>query len=277
MELFSVCLRYRGALMAEPSTVFLMYHELQMPGRALCYSDPGSARYAISEREFRAQVQHLKEAGLRGLSVSQALEFSGEPCVAITFDDGMETDLLAAAPILLDAGFYATFYVTCGWLGRSGHLSVSQLKELSNQGFDIGCHSMTHAYLSDLDDRGLQSEITEAKLSLEQILGKPIHHFSCPGGRYDNRVATVARAAGYKTVATSRIYANDRDTDSFALGRVAIQTGLPMTTFSAICTGQALPRLRAQSMLRNAAKQVLGNSLYDRMRMLLLDRGHATH
>jgi hypothetical protein len=275
LELFSVCLRCRGVLMAEPSMVFLMYHELQMPGRALSYSDPGSALYAISEGEFRAQVQHLKESGFRGLSVDLALEFSEETGVAITFDDGMETDLLAAAPILLHSGFNATFYVTCGWLGRSGHLSVPQLKELSNQGFDVGCHSMTHAYLSDLDERGLEIEITEAKLKLEQILGKPIHHFSCPGGRYDNRVAKVASAAGYKTVATSRIYANDRDTDPFALGRVAILSGLPMTTFSAICTGQALPRLRAQSMLRNAAKQLLGNSLYDRMRMLLLDRGHA--
>lgn len=261
--------------MARPSAVFLMYHELQMPGRALCYSDAGSALYAISEREFRGQVQHLKEAGFRGLSVNQALEFREEALVAITFDDGMETDLLAAAPVLLQAGFNATFYITCGWLGRSGHLSVSQLKELSNQGFDIGCHSMTHAYLSDLDERGLQIEIAEPKLSLEQILGKPVHHFSCPGGRYDNRVAKIARAAGYKTVATSGIYANDRDTDPFALGRVPIQSGLPMKTFSAICTGQALPRLRAQSMLRNAAKQLLGNSLYDRMRMLLLDRGHA--
>jgi len=262
--------------MAGHSAAFLMYHELQLPGRPLCYPDPGYARYAISGHEFRAQMQHLKEAGIRGLSVNQAVEFSEAACVAITFDDGTETDLLAAAPILRQAGFNATFYVTCGWLGRRGYLSVSQLNELSNQGFEIGCHSMTHAYLSDLDDRGLQFEIVDAKAKLEQIIGKLIQHFSCPGGRYDNRVAKIARTAGYKTVATSRICANYRDTNPFALGRVAILRGLPITTFSAICTGEVLPRLRAQSMLRNAAKQLLGSSLYDRMRMILLDRRHAT-
>jgi len=255
-------------------TVFLMYHELQTPGKPLCYSDHGYARYAVSELEFRAQMQHLKEAGFRGLSVSQALEFSEEAAIGITFDDGTETDLLAAAPILHQAGFNATFYVTCGWLGRPGHLSTSQLNELSNQGFEIGCHSMTHAYLSDMDDRGLQFEIAEAKSRLEQIIGKSIKHFSCPGGRYDERVAKVARAAGYKTVATSEIRTNDQHTNPFALGRVTILSGLPITKFSAICTGEALPRLRAQSMLRNAAKHLLGSSLYDRMRMLLLDLRH---
>ena len=263
--------------MPELSTVFLMYHELSIPGRTLRQSDPGYARYCVSEREFREQVQHLKQRGFRGLSVSQALAFPPGKRVAITFDDGTETDLLFAAPILKQAGFNATFYVTCGRLGQPGHLSAEQLKELSGEGFEIGCHSMTHAYLSDVGDRELQHEVVDAKLQLEQILGQPAHHFSCPGGRYDNRVKKVARSAGYRSVATSRISGNSRGADSFSLGRVAILRGLPLTTFDAICTGEGLSRLRAQSMLRNAAKQLLGSSLYDRMRSLLLGQHDSVH
>jgi len=45
---------------------------------------------------------------------------------------------------------------------------------------------MTHAYLTDLDDRGLQREIADAKAQLEEILGKTVEHFSCPGGRCRN-------------------------------------------------------------------------------------------
>jgi peptidoglycan/xylan/chitin deacetylase (PgdA/CDA1 family) len=257
--------------MPEPSIVFLMYHELQIPGRTLCSSDPGYTRYALSEAEFREQVRDLGQQGYCGISVNEALEFSGAPCVAIPFDDGAETDFLAAAPILRQAGFKATFYVTCGWLGKPGFLSVSQVRELSHQGFEIGSHSMTHAYLTDLDDRGLQREIVESKSRLEDILGKPVHHFSCPGGRHDHRVAKVARAAGYRTVATSRNCANSPNTDPFALGRVAILAGLPVTRFAAICSGKALPWLCLQSTLQNTAKQLLGNSLYDRMRTLLLN------
>lgn len=260
--------------MSMPSIIYLMYHELEIPGRGLCSSEPGYERYVLLEREFREQIEFLKATGYRGLSAGRAITFpegsNSSKNICITFDDGSETDLLAAAAILRQAGFGATFYITTGWLGKPGHLSASQLKELSAQEFEIGCHSMTHPMLTDLDEAGLQREIADAKSQLEQIVGTPVEHFSCPGGRYDDRVMTIARAAGYRTVATSRIHANSPDTDVFALGRVAILRGTPEKDFAAICSGDALRRLRAQGMLRDAAKQVLGNSFYDRVREVLL-------
>jgi peptidoglycan/xylan/chitin deacetylase (PgdA/CDA1 family) len=256
--------------MSTPSIIYLMYHELEIPGRSLCSSEPGYERYVLLEREFREQVEFLKAKGCRGLSVGRALAFPEGSNICITFDDGSETDLLAAAPILHQADFGATFYITAGWLGKPGHLSALQLKELSAQGFEIGCHSMTHPMLTDLDEAGLQREIADAKSQLEQIVAKPVEHFSCPGGRYDDRVVRIARAAGYRTVATSRIHANAPETDVFALGRVAVIRGTPVKDFAAICSGDALRRLRAQGMLRDAAKQLLGNSFYDRVREVLL-------
>lgn len=258
--------------MTERSIIYLMYHELEIPGRSLCDSEPGYARYVLLECDFRAQMEFLRAEGYQGLSVGKALAFPDGSNICLTFDDGSETDLLAVAPILRQAGFGATFYITAGWLGKSGHLSHSQLKELSGQGFEIGCHSMTHAMLTDLDEAGLQREIADAKSQLEQIVGRPVEHFSCPGGRYDHRVATVTRAAGYRSVATSRIEANSSRTDAFALGRVAILRGMPITEFAAICSGDALRRMSAQGKLRDAAKQLLGNSFYDRVRGLLLGR-----
>jgi len=256
--------------MHEWSIVFLMYHELEIPGRGLCHPEAGYARYAVTEREFREQMQHLKDRGWKGVSVGQALESSAGTSVAITFDDGSETDLVAAAPILREAGFNATFYITCGWLGKPGHLSTTQLNELCRQGFEIGCHSMTHAYLTDLDDQSLRRETAEAKTKIEQIIGKAVDHLSCPGGRYNKRVAKAAKAAGYRTVATSRIHANSRRTDSFTLGRVAILRGLPIIKFAAICSAEALPRMRAWSRIRDLGKKVLGSSTYDRVRGSLL-------
>jgi peptidoglycan/xylan/chitin deacetylase (PgdA/CDA1 family) len=250
--------------------VFLMYHELEIPGRPLCQSEPGYARYVLKEAEFRAQIDQLHQNGWHGLSVGDALSFPAGRNVAITFDDGCETDLLAAAPILRRAGFNATFFVTCGRLGNRGHLSQAQLQELSGQGFEIGCHSMTHPYLTDLDESSLRYEISDAKVQLEQIVGVPVHHFSCPGGRCDQRVVNVARAAGYRTVATSRIQANSRNTDVFALGRVAMLRDATLSAFAGICDGARLPRMRAHSLFRDGARQILGNSLYDRVRARLL-------
>ena len=48
-----------------------------------------------------------------------------------------ETDLIAVAPILSEAGFHATFYVTAGFLDRPGHMSAAQLRALSVSGFEM--------------------------------------------------------------------------------------------------------------------------------------------
>ncbi len=256
--------------MPNHSIVFLMYHELEVPGRTLCESEPGYARYVLPEDNFRSQMEYLKGRGWQGLSVGQALEFAAGNNVAITFDDGCETDLISAAPLLRQAGFNATFYVTTGRLGKSGYLSYPQLRELRQQGFEIGCHSMTHAYLPDLDENGMRHEIWEAKSELEQILGHPVEHFSCPGGRWDERVLHVARSAGYRTVANSRIQANAGNTDPYRLGRVAMLRDFSVNSFAGICDGSKLSRMRAESSILQAAKQIMGNAFYDRVRSLML-------
>ena len=260
-------------MMAQPRTVFLMYHELELPDRPLCQSEPGYVRYILFAQDFLAQMEHLKMANWRGVSVTSALGFRDTRSVAITFDDGCESDLLTAAPILRKLDFGATFYVTSGFLGRRGYMSPAQLRELSDLGFEIGCHSMTHAHLNDLDDAGLHREIIDAKLQLEQIIGKPIEHFSCPGGRYNHRVAQIVREAGYRSMATSRTYANSPSTDRFELGRIPVMRGSTLNTFEEIYRGDGLWRLTMRNAIRDSAKRVLGNSFYDRVRSFILHAG----
>jgi peptidoglycan/xylan/chitin deacetylase (PgdA/CDA1 family) len=255
--------------MTKPRTVFLMYHELELPGRTLCQGEPGYVRYVVHADQFREQMLFIQQQGWRGVSVRQALHYSSNS-VAITFDDGSETDLISAAPILREFGFGATFYITTGFLGKPGYLNHSQLRELSDQGWEIGCHSMTHPYLTDLDDKGLQREITDAKTQLEQIIGRAVEHFSCPGGRYDTRVADTAHQAGYRTVATSRLRANSAETDRFALGRVAVMRGTSLAAFADLCTGRGLRRQDLVARLLQGTKRLLGNSAYDRIRAAVL-------
>jgi len=250
--------------------VFLMYHELERPGRPLCQSDPGYVRYILAENDFRDQMQWLKSSGWQGRSVGEALQYPDSRTVAITFDDGCETDLLCAAPILKETRNNATFYVTAGFLGKPGYLSPYQLRELSAMGFEIGCHSMTHAYLNDLAESGLRREIVEAKQRLEEIVGKPVEHFSCPGGRFDERAVEMARNAGYRSMANSRVGTNSASSDRFRLVRIAVLRGTTPQGFQEICRGRGLWKSRAGKSLRDLAKTVLGNPLYDRCRKRLL-------
>ena len=255
--------------MTKGSCIFLMYHELALPGRMPCRSEPGYVRYVITNREFREQMQWIKDCGHRGLSVSEALKFPGRG-VCITFDDGCETDLVVAAPLLQELSFGATFYLTAGFLGTPGYLSADQARELDARGFEIGCHSMTHSYLPDLSDAELKREIVHAKQRIEEILGHSIAHFSAPGGRYDTRALELAGSAGFRTFATSEFHVNSSTTDPYKLGRVAILRGMPLAEFSAICEGQGLWKKRLNARLRDGFRKILGNQAYDQLRAALL-------
>lgn len=262
--------------------VFLMYHELEVEGRPLCEDERGYTRYVVSAEDFRQHVSHLRSAGLRrALSVGEALASdanrnAGGPHVVMTFDDGCETDLLVAAPLLKEAGFGATFYVTVAHLGRRGYMSESQLRELSGSDFEIGSHSLTHSYLHDLTDERVRAEVAESKDRLEQITGRRVAHFSCPGGRWDSRVAREAREAGYESVVTSQIGVNTSATDRFRLSRVAITRGISLEDFGRVSRGEGLAMRRARGAVLDVAKRVLGNSIYERLRSTVLGEGAAS-
>jgi peptidoglycan/xylan/chitin deacetylase (PgdA/CDA1 family) len=247
-----------------------MYHELEVAGRKLCQSEPGYVRYILPLATFRQQMEWLKTSGWRGLNVSEAQRFPAGKNVCITFDDGCETDLIAAAPILREFAFNATFYLTAGLLGKPGYLNPSQVRELDAQGFQIGCHSMTHPYLDDLAEPELKREIVESKVSIETILGHSIEHFSCPGGRYDEQTLEMARQAGFTTVTNSRFYANSPNSSPYELGRVAMLRDLPIDSFSAICRGHGLWKKRLEHGARRAVQRILGNNSYDRLRAIVL-------
>ena len=256
--------------MARRGCVFLMYHELEMPGRTLCQSSPGYVRYILMAGAFREQMQWLKQSGYRGLSISEALPYAPEASVCITFDDGCETDLIAAVPVLREFGFRATFYLTAGFLGTPGYLNVDQVRELDASGFEIGCHSMTHPYLSDLAEADMKREIMDAKLRIEQIVGHGIEHFSLPGGRYDARTLEMARSAGFRTVATSLFHANSASTSHYKLGRVAIHRDTSLREFGAICQGRGLWKKQLRDWTRHGLQRLLGNRTYDQVRAVLL-------
>jgi peptidoglycan/xylan/chitin deacetylase (PgdA/CDA1 family) len=259
--------------------VHLMYHELESPGRKLCRDEPGYVRYVLAAEDFRRQLAHLQANDFQCLSVAEALNGTNgdeqqqahRSSVVLTFDDGCETDLVVAAPLLKEFQASATFYIVAGFLDQPGYLSSSQLRELSNQGFDIGSHSMTHSFLPDLAPARMRAEISDSKKRLEEITGREVSNFSCPGGRWSRAVARAARAADYASVATSRPGKNSAASDRFALARMAVLRATSLTDFDRLCRARGLLRIRAQGAALNAAKKLLGNAMYERLRKAALD------
>ncbi len=252
--------------------VYLMYHEIELAGRPMCHCDPGYQRYVVREKDFEIQMRSLTNSGWHGQSVGEALLHPRLPGVVLTFDDGCETDLLTAAPLIRALGFSATFYVTFGFLGERGYLTRTQLRELADLGCEIGSHSMTHRYLPDLAPDALAHEVTDSKKELSQITGRAIDHFSCPGGRWNPSVEAAAKQAGYLSFATSETVTNLAPTGAFRVGRVAIMRDTELEAFHRLIHGQDLWKMRLADSARATVKKILGNSAYDRVRRRLLER-----
>ena len=256
--------------MSSDGTAFLMYHELGLSGRATCRPEPGYVRYVVPESDFRQQMELLAAEGWRGQDVTQSTASLGQKTVCITFDDGCETDLISAAPLLNELGFRATSYLTVEYLGKRGHLSHAQVRELHAAGFEIGCHSWTHPYLTDIDDERLHDETASAKDRLEQIAGTRVDHYSCPGGRWNARVQRAVKQAGFRTMATSRTGVNFSTTDPFSLTRLAILSGMSNDAVFRMCQGKGLAGIQMKERALDAMKQVLGNRVYSSLRGLIV-------
>jgi peptidoglycan/xylan/chitin deacetylase (PgdA/CDA1 family) len=244
----------------------LMYHEIEREGRPLCSPEAGYVRYAVREHCFQLQLDRLAQLGIRGVSTGERLRdtWAAERRVVLTFDDGCETDLLIAGPMIRARGWNATFYVTTGFLGERGFLAPGQLRELAALGVEIGCHGATHSYLEDLDSDRLKVEITDAKGTLEQILGAPVRHFSCPGGRWNQQVVDQVEAAGFESMATSDIGVDA--SDRYRLPRLVVRRDTSLEAFSNLATGRRLLGMKAKAASLRAAKRLFGNAAYERLR-----------
>lgn len=258
--------------------VYLMYHELARAGRPLVDEDPGYARYAVAAEDFRQHLSRLRANHVRGLSVGEALAARAEDggaadesrSVVITFDDGCETDLTEAAPLLEEVKMNATFYVVSGHVGRRGFMSKSQVRELAGRGFEVGSHSVTHSLLSDLPPERVRAELADSKDALEQMTGRRVAHFSCPGGRWSPAVALLAEEVGYESVATSRVGVNGRATNRFRLARVAVMRHTTLADFERCARAEGFLRRRAHDAVLSLAKRALGNGAYQRLRSAAL-------
>jgi peptidoglycan/xylan/chitin deacetylase (PgdA/CDA1 family) len=248
-----------------------MYHELQPAGFDISKREPTSRHYIVRAADFRDQLTWLKSSGFEALTVSQALSVGDRRnAVVITFDDGAESDLTVAVPLLKEFGFSATFYLTSGVLGQKGFLSGAQAQELAREGFEIGCHSRSHRNLNHLNESGLEEEIIRAKEELEGIVGMPVEHYSCPGGCWTPLAAEVAKRAGFKSMATSRIARNSLTTDRYRLARIPILRGDNRERFKSLCVGSGLFLRQSRAQVVYGLKMILGDSVYEKWRACVL-------
>jgi hypothetical protein len=105
--------------------------------------------------------------------------------VVLFFDDGWSSVLYTAKPILNQYGYSATVGVITSQIGWDtgtewAKLNPDEIRALNFGGFEIASHSTTHPFLSTLTTPEIQTELTQSKQTLEEILGTSINTFIVP-------------------------------------------------------------------------------------------------
>jgi len=93
---------------------------------------------------------------------------------------------------------------------------------MSDAGFEIGAHTVSHPRLTLLSDDQLEHEIVDSKHALEDIIGREVVSFSYPYGDRDERVIEAVKAAGYKYAVSTRLGAANLD-GVFEIPRVNVR------------------------------------------------------
>jgi peptidoglycan/xylan/chitin deacetylase (PgdA/CDA1 family) len=178
----------------------MMYHRVSLQGAPVEEGD-----YALSSELFERQMDVLATEGWPVVSLS-ALASGDFPdrAVALTFDDGCETDLRVALPRLRHRRFPAAFFLNPALVGAPGRLSWDQVAELAAAGMQIGSHGLDHTLLDGLPTAELERQLATSKSQLEQRLGREVEALSLPGGSGGARALAVARRVGYRLVLGSR-------------------------------------------------------------------------
>ena len=79
------------------------------------------------------------------------------------------------------------------------YMSAAQLKKLSDDGFEIGSHGMTHSLLiaDYMNEKKVLDELLHSKQWLESVIVKSVTSYCFPAGRYNARMIELAKQVGY--------------------------------------------------------------------------------
>ena len=128
-------------------------------------------------------------------------EFFRNHCV-LTFDDGNNSDVDIALPLLNKYGVKAIFFIVTDFVGKDGYITTDDIKILHRSGMTIGSHSKSHTKLTICTIEQVRHELEASKKYLEELLEVKVDHFSIPYGEHNQQVLFEAKRV-YGNVYTS--------------------------------------------------------------------------
>ena len=164
-------------------------------------------------------------------------EYNKTNYLAVTFDDGYQSVIHNALPILKQNKIPATIFIPSSAFGkkppwilmpthpfaRETVLTEEQLKTLPEDLITIGSHTDSHCRLSNIDSYTFKREIVDSKKKLEFVSGRNISLISVPYGQFDKKYTKLFKEAGYQKVFLNIPTFPATNTDLFVMGRISVE------------------------------------------------------
>jgi peptidoglycan/xylan/chitin deacetylase (PgdA/CDA1 family) len=214
----------------------LMYHRV-CPNTEWRESD-----WSVTAGTFEKHLRFLKEHGYSAATLDDLLDqpfdhmlvSSSRKPVVITLDDGYLDNYTTAFPLLQKYGFTATLFVVTDFLrranwwdgedsmGKAPLMEPKHMREMMAYGMQFGSHTVSHPKLCELDDKSVERELKESRLTLEDVLSAPVKHFAYPYGSVDERVKRIVARTGYKSACAVNSGPLHFDEDPYEIRRVLV-------------------------------------------------------
>jgi peptidoglycan/xylan/chitin deacetylase (PgdA/CDA1 family) len=182
--------------------------------------------------------------------------------VVLTFDDALLDFYCQAAPALRRLGLPATVFVPTGHCGRTTRwanqlsraeewplMSWQQLREVAEQGFTLGAHSVSHPMLTAITPGHAEREIADSKAELESQISKLVEFFCYPYGLWNFGLREMVRSH-YRAACSTTTGVVSRDADLLVLPRVDVYYLRSAAMFRSLFSRRMVPYLGLCRMLR---------------------------
>jgi peptidoglycan/xylan/chitin deacetylase (PgdA/CDA1 family) len=103
-------------------------------------------------------------------------------------------------------------------------MTPDQVRQLAENGHEIGSHTLSHPILPTMTADQRRKEIVGARQLLREWTNREVPGFCYPNGDFDAEVIGDLRRAGHSYACTTLPGRNDRDTDPFRLRRIDVTT-----------------------------------------------------
>lgn len=173
----------------------ILYHRIDI--------SPINSRYYVAPEKFEEQMKLLHDWGYTSITttmliqaINEGTELPPRPFL-ITIDDGNLDNYTNAFPIMQKYGFTGVLYLVSNYIGAQDYMTVEQILEMHNAGWEVGSHSLNHFDLTKLQPDTLRAEVIGSRETLEEKLGIPVLTFAYPFGAYNEAAMDYVKSAGY--------------------------------------------------------------------------------